>query len=758
MSEPSAALAETLQLHQAGNLEKAEQGYRRILRLDPFHADALHLLGLVSHQRGRCREAVGLINRAIAVDGRKAEYHANLGNAYSSLGQTDDALECFQQAVHLAPKLAPVHLCLGRALLQRNDFLGAEAHFQQALRLEPRMSDAHFELGNVRLSQQRYREALSCFSSVLEIEPRRTDALNNLGITLAALGERDQALAAYRLAIQLQPDFDQSWNNLGVLYQSGGLLENAELAFRQALEVAPRNAAAENNLGTVLQARELAELAESCFRRALAHEPMNAATCGNLAGALQVQGKLDESRSCYERSLGIRFDARLAIEAALMLPPAYDSIEHLRECRTRLRTNVERLVAQGVTLDPARETIPVSFLLAFQGENDRDLQQLIARLYVPVRNRDALSLIPRNRADGRIRVGFVSKFLRNHAIGDLTGGIIRELSRQDFHVTVMAPGATQDSVAATICQSADATVVLPERISAARETIAELGCDVLIYPDLGMDPFCTTLAWSRLAKVQCTSWGHPVTSGIPTVDYFVSSDLLELPGADTHYTEKLVRLPVLPTSYTRPAVSPSHVSRTSFGFPADINLYVCPQSLFKFHPEFDAMLAEILERDAHARIVLVEAPHRHWTELLSRRLQITLANNYSRVQFVPRMNRDEFLRLLNLADVVLDPLHFGGGNTTYQALALGTPVVTLPSNYLRGRVTAGCYRQMGLTCCVAADAADYVELALRLGTDREYNAAARVEITNASPLLFDAPRAVREFEAFLQNCVGLSPH
>jgi protein O-GlcNAc transferase len=754
MSDMSAALAETLQLHQAGNLNRAEQGYRRILRHDPFHAEALHLLGLVSHQRGNSRDAVGFFNRAIAVDGRKAEFHANLGNAYASLGQSDEALECYQQAVHLAPKLAPAHLSLGMALLERGDLLGADAHLQQAIRLAPALGAAQFQMGNLRLAQQNPRDALGCFFKALELDPHNVEALNNLGIVLATLGETDKALAAYQLAVKLRPGFDRAWNNLGALYELLGRLDLAEQALRQSLRVAPQNAGALNNLGAILQSRDDAEGAEACFRQALAIEPESADAAGNLAGVLQLQGRLDEACDCYGRAMNLRNDPRLAIQAALMLPPVYDSADQLRESRERLIVNLGQLADRQIAIDPAREPVPVNFLLAYQGENDREIQEQFARLCIPARHRDALPLLPRRRPDGKIRIGFVSKFLRDHTIGDLMRGVIARLSRREFHVTVLSVGAAHDETALAIGRSADATGVLPAQIPAARERIAELGFDVLLYPDLGLDPFCTTLAWSRLAPVQCTTWGHPVTTGIPTVDYYISSDLLETADAERHYSERLVRLSTLPAYYERPQPAGPSMSRADFGLSSDAHVYLCPQSLFKFHPDFDAVLAEILERDPQGRLVVVQAPHRHWNELLVRRWQRTLGELLARVQFVPRLDRRQFLHLLSVADVILDPLHFGGGNTSFQALGLGVPVVTLPSPYLRGRVTAGCYRQMGVTSCIATTGLEYIEQAVRLGTDREYNAAVRAEIAANSASLFENDRTICEFEDFLRQSVS----
>jgi predicted O-linked N-acetylglucosamine transferase (SPINDLY family) len=194
-------------------------------------------------------------------------------------------------------------------------------------------------------------------------------------------------------------------------------------------------------------------------------------------------------------------------------------------------------------------------------------------------------------------------------------------------------------------------------------------------------------------------------------------------------------------------------ARREFSLPLDRHLYVCPQTLFKFHPDFDALLAAILARDPAGNLIFIEAPHRHWTEMLSHRLKQTLSGMDDRVTFVPRVDRPGFLRLLATADVILDPLHFGGGNTSFQALGLGVPIVTLPGAFMRGRVTAGCYRQMGIETGVAGTTEDYVDLAVRLGSDRAFNALVRAEINSRSAVLFEETAAVRELETFFKSAL-----
>ena len=194
------------------------------------------------------------------------------------------------------------------------------------------------------------------------------------------------------------------------------------------------------------------------------------------------------------------------------------------------------------------------------------------------------------------------------------------------------------------CAQADIVVEVSDTdLKDARSRIAEEDLDVLFFTDIGMEPISYALAFSRLASVQCATWGHPVTTGIETIDYFVSSELLEVAEADDHYSKRLVRLKTLPIYYPRPALPVPSRGRERFHLPATGNIYGCPQSLFKLHPEFDNLLGEILRRDGQGTLVLLQGMHRSWDEILSQRFATTIPDVIDRVRILPVLSQDDFL-------------------------------------------------------------------------------------------------------------------
>jgi predicted O-linked N-acetylglucosamine transferase (SPINDLY family) len=285
----------------------------------------------------------------------------------------------------------------------------------------------------------------------------------------------------------------------------------------------------------------------------------------------------------------------------------------------------------------------------------------------------------------------------------------------------------------------------------ARRQIADCELDLLLYTDLGMDHFTYFLAFARLAPTQCVLAGHPITSGVPTIDHFISNDAMEPADAADHYRERLIRLRGLMTRLGPPPQPPRSRDRESFGFHPREHLYFCPQTLFKLHPDFDLLIGEILRRDPRGVLVLFHAESPDWSELLRQRMQRTIPDVVARIAWRHRLPMNEFLALTEHADVMLDTPHFNGGTTSMLAMALGTPIVTLPGPYMRGRTTYVCYQQTGITNLIARDPADYIQIATNIGTNRDGREALRSQLRAASECLFTGESVVREFENCLRD-------
>lgn len=702
---------------------------------------------------------------------------------YQQQGQFQDAEVIYRQILQVQPELAEIHLELGNVLEAQDKIVEATACYRHALTLKPDLIHAYSNLGYVLGMQNQFAEAEHCYRRALELEPNVVQVLHNLASVLNIQNKFAEAVTYYHQALQLKPDFVETHNNLGNALQSLGQIEEAATCYLQALQLKPDFAEAYSNLGNALQAQEKFENAAACYRQALQLKPDLANAYRGLGDVLRLQGLLEDAKENYRQVLTLKpNDAGAKIRLAMLLPVIMASPKSILKSRQQLVTNLNELLNSHLQFqDPFREGGVTNFFLVYHGLNDRNLQINLANLYEyacssllytaphchqvatklrstskekskTLLNRFTDSFFSRGHTPPsltrKIKIGFVSNFLKQHTIGKVLRGIIANLSRERFTVQVFFISPVDDEISQFIKQHADYTESLPLDLNLARQRLAHQQLDILCYPDIGMDNFTYFLAFARLAPVQCTTWGHPVTTGIRNIDYYISSHYLETEESEDHYSETLVQLNSLLTFYYRPTFPTSQRDRSYFGLSDQHHLYLCPQSLFKLHPEFDPILAEILTQDSQGQLVLVEGLDKHWSLLLKKRFSKTIPTVLERIQFLPRQSFDDYLNLMTLAEVMLDPFHFGGGSTTYEALSIGIPIVTWPSSLLRGRFAYGCYKRMGVMDCVAETPQRYVEIALHLGTDPAYRDQIKHKILAANQVLYEDMKVVREFEKF----------
>ena len=264
-------------------------------------------------------------------------------------------------------------------------------------------------------------------------------------------------------------------------------------------------------------------------------------------------------------------------------------------------------------------------------------------------------------------------------------------------------------------------------LTTARNILENYNFDYIIYPDLGMKILPTLLAFSRIAKTQMTTWGHSQTSGIDTIDYYISSSWFEsdISLSQTHYTEKLILLPSLGTYYISPTKlfinnnpflkDKQFKTREELGFPVDISMYSCLQTFYKITPEFENTLAKILELDPTG-IILLSNSFPYCQSHLNRIYNILGPTKILRLKWYTSLSKKEYLNLISISNVVLDPFPFGGCNTSYDAFDFNIPVITYPSHFLHGRFTLGLYMKMGLNdCeCITYNIDEYANIATQI--------------------------------------------
>ena len=704
------------------------------------------------------------------------------------------------------------HLVLASCCDKSGDAAGALAHARTAVAFAPRAALAHYAHAELQETAGDKPGAIASLRRAIELEPRFAQALRYLGILLGETGDADGAVAVLDEALRVDPDHARAWNNLGNAQRTLGRLAEAERSFARAMELRPDYALAAANLGEVQRDQGEVERAEATLRAALgrlAGQPPFRPIIVLLAGLLRERGALDEAVELYRQAIALApeksanqwlnlgwvlgergemsaardaftraqrsdpGDLRTLFARHLILPMIYEDEEALRSARAGFGAGLaalERELPKAVWGLPEAKVLDglrwSNFFLAYQGQDDRPLQAAYAALVAGAIDAGAphwhLPCVSRSARGKRVRVGFASAFFHVGTCGRYFKSWITDLDRDRFEVFVYHLFPGMDAIATAIERRADCfrsfggSLAYPSIVA---PVIRGDGLDVLVYPELGMDWTSFALAALRLAPRQYAGWGHPVTTGHATIDAFITCGAMEPQDAAAHYTEKLVMLPGIGTRYET-LVVPDAASRDRFALPDDRTLLLCPQSLWKIHPDNDGLFAELLEANPDALLMLFAGRHPAITDRFMRRLERVFGERdiavRERVRVLPQVGHDDYLRINLVCDAMLDTLHWSGGNTSLDALACGLPVVTLPGAYMRGRQSAGMLELLGVRELIARDRADYLRIAARLIADRAWRRELAGRIRAGRANLFDVSDAIGSLQNLLQTGAALT--
>ena len=394
---------------------------------------------------------------------------------------------------------------------------------------------------------------------------------------------------------------------------------------------------------------------------------------------------------------------------------------------------------------------PVNFPLSYHGLSSKDIfikKSLFFRKICPELNYTC-DLSFKNKLP---RIGFISGFIgRIHSVYKDRHMIINKLSNF-YQVYVINDTDFNEDVKFNFNKAT--FIKISTKLSEAKKIIEDLKLDILVYCEIGMHPVYYFLAHMRLAKIQCNTWGHSDTSGINTIDYFITSSYYEDPiSYKNNYSEKPILLDSLCTYYVNPLKfhhENKFKNRIELGYSENVNIYLCSQSLFKIHPSFDEYIRGILENDSNGIFILLDTFGNK--KRIINRFQNTFPTSIlGKIHFVNGMQHFDYLNLIKICDVMIDTYPFGGCNSSLEAFSLGRPVITQPSKLLNGRFTYGFYKKMGFLDIVASSKEQYIAKAVKLGSNREYNNHCSSIISRNKHKLFEEEKSFLDWKKMIAS-------
>jgi protein O-GlcNAc transferase len=714
--------------HQAGQLPLAEQLYQQVLRADPLHAGAHHLLGALAYQTKQFDRAVASIRQAIALQPDAPEYHLNIGLAYAALGQWKEAAASFQRAVALQPVFAEARANLGNALLR----LGQEA------------------------------QAIDCYAEALRQNPNHAEAHCNLGVALANREKTDEALEHWRRAVQIWPDYPEAHNNLGFTLQAMGQPEAAEWHCREALRCRPHFAEAHNNLANAFLDLGKREEAASHCRQALRLSPGFPEAHYNLAIALRDLGRTEEAVDSLKRALHFRPDFPQALtnlgDIYLKLGMPEQALASFKEA-LRLHPNLgpaQRNLLFYANYDPHAD---LDAVYADHCSWGRSLESATSPL--PCTNDQ--------HPERRLRIGYVSPDLRAHALTRYLEPVLAHHDPQQVEVFCYAEVAFPDAVTSRLqgmvqgwrstCHRSDEQVA---------QQISEDRIDILV--DLAGHTCNSRLSVFALkpAPVQATWLGYLNTSGLTRMDYRLTDEVLDpssgvrcpvsgvgrmvsdsghrTPDSGHIYdTEELLRLPGGMCCFAPPEDAPEMTPLPALRM--GNLMFGSVHNLFKLNPTVFELWSKLLKALPTARLLM-------YRDSLTPDAQVRIRRQFAELGIGPErldLRRAElapgYLKVYAEIDISLDSFPYTGGVTTCESLWMGAPVISLKGMRPAGRNSAAILSRVGLAEWAVDTPEAYLAFAASLADDLDRIATLRAELRDRMrSSLCDAGRFTRELE------------
>jgi predicted O-linked N-acetylglucosamine transferase (SPINDLY family) len=681
------------------------------MKLEPYDPVAVINLARLLEETGLHQDAIRLYEERIR-HAPLLEFYVNLGALYVSVGRPDLALDPLEAAIKIAPDCSTAIINYGMAYAALGRDEGAMDCYRRALAIDPGNIAAMKRLAALLERLGRGREAIRLIEGG-PAECRTPEVLLRLGNLLLAAGRKQEAVDAFGQAVALRDDFAEAHFNLAIACLELHDADQARSCFARAAELRPE--------------RPLWRLrAELCAPVVWENREKIEAYCA------RVERFLVEWNRTHHAP---REEYGTAAPASEQEPAA----------ETAGRT------AQGIvpaTLDDILTAgVYPGIALSYHGRDQRRLKERFATMYEPYfRNQPA----PHGGGYKHLkRIGILVVHRHEAIFLRCMAGILKRLDPR-FELVMICQRNAIERLRKGVRRLDLQFVALDASLQKSIGIVREAACDLIYYWEVGSNSMNYFLPFARLAPVQCTGWASTLTNGVSAVDYFLSSSLIESANADEQYTETLWRSKTLFMCAPRlPAVTPA--DSAYFGLSNDRRLYVCAQNPLKLHPDFDSLMAGILEADPHGLVVLVADHSGNVARLLAERFARRIPHVAERIVFLPRQSFADYCRLLQLADVVLDTRHFGAGVTCYDIFSFDLPIVTWPGELLPGRFTQACYRKMGVEDLIVHSGDEYVRKAVQVATDREYRQYVTGRIAATSDVLFNDIEAVHEHERFFED-------
>jgi protein O-GlcNAc transferase len=797
-------LKKGLQLHQEGQYEKAKELYLEIIKVNKFNYDALHLLGIIYLQNKEYQISLNFIKAAIKMQPNAAAFYSNQGNALKGLNLLDEAIESYnlaiskdpklsdayynlaiiqfnlnqiekcivniKKAIELNPNMVDAYITYANALHNKKDYINAIFYIDIAIIKNPIYAKAYINKGNALERLFKYEEALLSYEKALLIEPINSEIHVNIGVIYSLLENNNEAKKYYKKALELNSNNALAFINIGALFQKENKLKLAVRFYKKSLELKPNNSIVNSNLASILSKLGKYEEAVAQFEYAIKLDKDNADLYSNLGVLLHQMGRQVESKANHDIALSISPESliylweRAMCEIAASYVKDYSSSESIINFEKRLKI-IEEIVEARQEIYNSENIVGKNqpYHIAYLNTNNVEILKKYGKLCVDIMGKSAPNILNKSfikelKKDEKIKIGIISSHIRYHSIWNaFLKGIVSQIDKKRFDLYIYYLEGTQDDQTNIASECAKKFIIGQYSLKKWADLISNDNLDIILYPEIGMNKLTTQLACLRLANMQCTSWGHPETSGLPTIDYYISAELTEKTNSQENYSEKLLKLNNLGSYFEPPSLDLTEYDFINNGLNTESKLFLCLGYSNKYHPDNDDILISLAKRFPDYQFVFIQDVWGNY-KILQNRLHEKFAvenlDNSNTLKFIPYPSREGFNTLMSNSRLLLDTVYFSHFNTSMQALGNTLPVVTIEGQFMRSRATSGMLKMIHLDELIVVDKISFINLITRLTEDNDYYEFIKEKIKGNVQLLYKDLSPIRSLENFFIDKVN----
>jgi predicted O-linked N-acetylglucosamine transferase (SPINDLY family) len=697
--------------HQSGNIIKAIELYRLLIKQYPKNPQLFHLLGTAEAERGNFLESLYLFGKSLKMYPNNPEAHYNRGFVFHELERFDEALQSYDRAIQLKPDYPEAHNNRGIVLRVLKRFDEALQSYDRAIQLKPDHPEAHCNRGVALQDLKRFEEALQSYERTIQLKPDYSEAHNNRGIVFHELKRFDEALQSYDRAIQLKPDYPKAHNSRGVALRDLYRFEEALQSYDRAIQLKPDHPEAYYNRGVALQELKRFDEALQSYDCAIQLKPDYPETHYNRGNVLKELKRFDEALQSYDRAIQLKPDNDFWLGDWFYVKRSccdWDDYE------TRKYEIVEGLVKDKKLIEPL-----VTILMT----DSLELQKQSAKIWVTDKfsSSNPASKTAKYTLHDKIHIGYFSADFRDHAVTHVIVEMLEKHDRSRFELYGFSFGPeSNDPWKKRIQQCFDQ--FLDVRFQSDQD-IAQLArnLEIDIAVDLmGFTSFSRSNIFAgRAAPVQVNYLGFPGTMGAGFIDYIVADKTI-IPESDRHhYTEKVVYLPDSYLANCRNRdVSQEILTRVGLNLPQDGFVFCCFNNSSKITPTmFDSWMRILRQVDES---VLWLSEGNRWAVDNLRMEAEKRGVNADRLVFAKKLPLiEDHLNRIRHADLFLDNLPYNAHSTASDALRMGVPLVTLTGNAFAGRVAASLLNTLDLGELITYSSEEYEKIAVDLASNRD---------------------------------------